>query len=181
MSQYRKSPRLRDYDYSQAGAYFVTICTHLRKHLFGKVHEDEVHLSDFGQVALNRWQDLPNHYANIHLDDFVIMPNYIHGIIFLLDFQLAESRRQAVGDGLQTTLYETPLLKRHALPEIIREFKTYSARRINDLRESTGIPVWQRSFHDHIIRNEEDLNRIRGYIQTNPSRWTADTYYSDEV
>lgn len=169
----RKSPRLPDYDYSQTGGYFVTICTHQRQHLFGTVDDGVMILSQYGKLAEANWLALPEHYSHIHLDDYVIMPNHIHGIIFLIDEDV-----EAVGEGLQTRPYDNAKQpKRHGLSEIVRGFKTYSARRINEHRDSKGIPVWQRSFYDHIIRNEPDLNRIREYVQTNPARWQADTFY----
>jgi putative transposase len=106
------------------------------------------------------WNELPNHYPCVTCDTFVVMPNHIHGIIVVRD--------TIVGAGLK------PAPTRHGLPEIIRGFKTFSARRINDLRESPGIPIWQRNYYEHIIRNEEELARIREYTANNPLQWEND-------
>jgi putative transposase len=161
----RKSPRLQGYDYAGEGAYFVTICTQNRVHLFGDVVDDEMVLNTLGCIVETCWDDLPNHYNNIQLDAFVVMPNHIHGIIFISDGD--------VGAG-----FKPAPTKRHGLTEIVRGLKTFSARKINQLRDTPGISVWQRSFHDHIIRDPHGLDKIRAYIATNPARWHADSLFS---
>jgi REP element-mobilizing transposase RayT len=165
---HRRSIRLKDYDYKRAGIYFVTICIWQRECLLGNVVgagsqillniNDDIHkpaptnieLSRYGQVVQYNWNILPNKFNNVQLDEFVIMPNHIHGIIQL------------------TTSGEKPL------SEIIQSFKTSSARRINQLRDSRGIPVWQRNYYEHIIRNDEALQKIRKYIVNNPLSWEQD-------
>jgi putative transposase len=175
----RRSPRLQGYDYSQSGAYFVTICTQNRVHLFGDVVDGEMVLNTLGCVVETCWDDLPNHYNHIELDAFVIMPNHMHGIIFI-----SGGDGVGVGEGLKPSLTKpsltkpSPTTKRHGLTEIVRGFKTFSARKINQLRDTPGTPVWQRSFHDHIIRDVKGLNAIRQYIATNPLRWHDDSLYS---
>ena len=153
-SPQRKSPRLQGYDYASEGAYFVTICTQNRVHLFGEVVDGEMMLNTLGCVVETCWDDLPTHYNNIQLDAFVVMPNHVHGIIFI-----------SGGDDDV----------RHGLTEIVRGFKTFSARKINHVRDTPGTAIWQRSFHDHIIRDARGLNNIRAYIATNPARWHADS------
>jgi REP element-mobilizing transposase RayT len=169
----RKNPlRLPGYDYAAAGAYFVTICTHERAHLFGTVTDDAMVLNTLGHVIETCWDDLPNHYHHIALDAFVVMPNHVHGIIIISD--------DGVGEGFKpspTTNQPAPT-KRHDLPEIVRGFKTFSARWINALRATPGMPVWQRGYHDHIIRDPPDLDRLRAYIATNPARWHEDSLYT---
>jgi putative transposase len=171
----RKSPRLPDTDYTQQGGYFVTICTHDRKHLFGHIDKTGVmHCNEFGEIVWDCWHDLPNHYQNIELGEFVVMPNHVHGIIFMIDdTDLGEEKR----DGLKPS----PTEKRHGLPEIVRALKTFSARRINQKRGVKGVAMWQRTFHDHFIRNETELNTLREYVLHNPARWAADLYFSDEA
>jgi putative transposase len=150
----RKSPRLPDYDYSQEGVYFVTICLqNPRVHLFGRVIEGEMWLNNFGAIVWHCWQDLPNHYDHIDLDAFIVMPNHIHAIILIV------SQHQ------------------YGLSEVVRALKSYSAKRINKQRNTTGTKIWQRSFHDHIIRNEADLNRLREYTIYNAAKWRVDTFY----
>jgi putative transposase len=166
----RKSPRLRDYDYGQEGAYFVTICTHNREAIFGDVVNGEMQLSSCGAIIQKCWDDLPKHYVNIELDMFVVMPNHVHGIGVIV------GEIGLVGEGLKPspTAFAN---NKHGLTEIVRGFKTFSARRINKLRDTPGARVWQRSFHDHIIRSERELNTLRQYIEYNPARWEADRYY----
>jgi REP element-mobilizing transposase RayT len=159
---HRKSIRVPGYDYSQSGAYFVTIVTYQRECLFGEVVDGEMFLNKNGQIVEYAWNDLPNHYPHVDLGTYIIMPNHFHGIIFLLD---------TVGAGLRPA--PTSQQKRHGLPEIVRALKSFSARRINEHLNSPGVPVWQRNFYDHIIR-DDDLNRIHLYIQDNPLNWATD-------
>jgi putative transposase len=156
----RKDLRLRHYDYTQAGAYFITLCVCHRACLLGVVRDDSVHLSASGDMVAEVWADLPNYYANLALDAFVIMPNHIHGIIFLSN----------AGAGFKPAQTGT----NHALPEIVRGFKTFSAKRINVLRQMSGTPVWQRNYFEHVIRNETELLQVRQYIENNPAQWALD-------
>ena len=169
---HRRSIRLKEYDYSRAGAYFVTICTHNREYLFGNVVNDEMVLSEYGKIVENVWYNLTGHYQNIKLDKFIVMPNHIHGIIVLIDVDI-------VGAGLKPA--PTDLTKYYPLSEIIRAFKTFSARHVNELRKTPGIPVWQRNYHEHIVRNENELNRIREYIINNPLQWQFDRENPDRI
>ncbi|MFH1023991.1 MAG: transposase [Planctomycetota bacterium] len=160
----RRSIRLKGYDYAQAGAYFMTVCAHERRCVFGDVVDGEMRLNDAGCIVRTVWDALPEHYPHVQLDEFVIMPNHIHGIIVLSD----------VGAGLKPA---PTLEKRHGLPEIVRAFKSFSARRINESCRTRGIPVWQRNYYEHVIRNDDDLNDIRSYIAANPAGWAADEYH----
>jgi putative transposase len=147
----RRSLRLPAYDYSQAGAYFITVCTHARIMLFGEVIGDDMRLNDSGTLVKQTWDNLPAHYDGIDLDAFIVMPNHVHGIIILADEPKA----------------------RYAIPEIVRGFKTFSARRVNESGGRRGA-LWQRSYYEHVIRDEKALNRIRDYIAHNPARWADD-------
>ncbi|WP_222842613.1 transposase [Thermoflavifilum thermophilum] len=172
---------MRGYDYSSAGAYFITICTHNRECLFGDIVDGEMRLNEWGRIVEWTWYDLPNHVANITLDIFVVMPNHFHGIIIITDTVVGAG---SVGAGSVRAGSEpapTPantIQKRYGLPEIIRQFKTFSARRINEHRQTPGQPVWQRNYYEHIIRDDDDLNRIREYIINNPLKWESDEHYS---
>ena len=150
----RRRNRLPDYDYSAAGAYFVTIVTHHREPMLGDVADTVMNLSRFGEVADSCWRELPDHYRHASLDAWIVMPNHVHGVIVLAE------------DGGGT--------KRHGIPEIVRGFKTFSARRINEHRNTPGLPVWQRSYYDHIIRDDVDLHDVRQYIDRNPAVWADD-------
>ncbi len=150
---HRRSIRLKGYDYSQAGAYYVTIVAWRREHVFGDIVNAEMQLNKFGQIVQYAWYDLPKHYPHVELDTFCIMPNHVHAIIVLND---------------------DPAVKRHPLSEVVRAFKSFSARRINSLRNSQGIPVWQRNYYEHIIRNHEDYLSKSNYIMDNPLNWEND-------
>jgi putative transposase len=159
--------------YRGAGAFFVTICVQDRVMLFGKMVDGQNKLNEFGKMVAYTWNDLSNHHPHIHLDEFVIMPNHIHGIIFIDDFKWNH-----VGAGSVRTVSEPAPTrtqpKQHGLPEIIRQFKTFSARRINNARQTPGIHVWQRNYYEHIVRDENELHRIRKYIIENPLHWDSD-------
>ena len=128
-----------------------------------------MHLSEAGRLAQAVWEDLPHHYPHVQIDVWVIMPNHMHGIVILAEAQATEDDMPVdVGAGLK------PAPTRHGLPEILRAFKTFSARRINALHNTVGTPFWQRNYYEHIIRNEAALNRIRQYIADNPARWAED-------
>jgi putative transposase len=156
----RKSPRLPTYDYTSNGAYFVTTCVQNREVLLSVIEQETVKHSVLGEIVQTAWFDLPNHYPHIELDAFIIMPDHIHGIIWLHDMPVGDG----VGDGLR------PSPTKHGLTEIVRALKSFSARRINEARGTQGQPFWQRGFYDHIVRVENDLEQIRQYILENPQR-----------
>jgi putative transposase len=162
----RKRIRLPFYDYSTPGAYSFTICVHEREPLLGRVNGETVELSAEGRIALAVWNNLPNHYPHIVLDEFVIMPNHIHGIIFLHDDDNDSHGRGGLSVPAQPS--------RVSFTEIIRFFKTESAKRINRHRGTPGHPVWQRSFHERVLRDDTDLYETRRYIHNNPAHWSLD-------
>jgi REP element-mobilizing transposase RayT len=169
----RHSPRLRGYDYSQAGMYFVTACTRERVCSFGDIIDGGMYPNDAGKIVWMVWDALPEHYPHIAADIFVVMPNHVHGIVVIEPgFKPAptdERTPPVVGAGLKPAP-----TARHGLSEIMRAFKTFSSRRINEMRETPGVKVWQRNFWERVIRNDEELSRIREYIQNNPAQWTLD-------
>jgi len=186
---HRRSLRLKGYDYSQQGAYFITICTQNREYLFGDVVDGDIILNEFGEIVKYTWFDLPNHIGNIALDDFIVMPNHIHGIIIIVgagprpaqnkkpiqngqraDLERADLERA----GLERAGLEPAPTRDFGLSEIVRQLKTFSAKRINRIRNMTGFPVWQRNYYDHIIRDEDEMKQIREYIHTNPQNWDID-------
>ena len=151
----RKQRRLEGYDYSQAGAYFVTLVCNFR----------ELILADPGarRAVEESWLWLAK-YGHVRLDHFVVMPNHLHGVVFLVESSSGGSRTATTG----YREYRKPLGR------IIGAFKTVSTQRVNALRNTPGAPVWQRDFFDRIIRNEAELNRIRQYILDNPANWNLD-------
>lgn len=150
------SLRLGNYDYSQNGAYFITICTRDRECFLSEITNNVLHLNPFGLVVNNVWKDLPKHYPEIQLDSFVIMPNHVHAVILI----------NSVGAGRRPAHI--------SLSEAIRTFKSISSRQINKVRDNLGYAVWQRGYYDRIIRDDGELNRIRTYIEGNPENWQTD-------
>ena len=167
---HRRSIRLKGYDYAQPGAYFVTICTFQRQCLFGDVADGELYLGEFGHIVLQCWGDLVNHYPNVILDVFITMPNHVHGIVVLGD----AATERPVGAGLKPALPTPAPTKLLGLPEIVRGFKSFSSRRINETRNTPGVPVWQRNYYEHVIRDAQELDAVRHYISDNPAKWARD-------
>jgi putative transposase len=172
---HRRSIRLQGYDYSQPGMYFVTVCTEERELLFGEVVKEAMVENEYGEVARTCWEEIPHHFQRAELDVFVVMPNHVHGILIIAD----KIRTSPTSVGAQ---HAAPLSWRASRPNvspgslgaIIRSFKSATTKRINNLRATPYVPPWQRGYYEHVIRNEDDLRRIREYILTNPLRWELD-------
>jgi putative transposase len=256
----RRSIRLRGYDYSTAGMYFITLCTHQRECLFGEISDGVMQLNALGEIVQAHWMRLPKHHSHLQLDAFIVMPNHFHGILVLthdhpthgpvgagladtimvstdsestkpalpysdtisdtimisadpektkpafpystdsensIDSDTTQSihTNQSQHSGgiragsIETFLDEshsilakpapTQTLNRKGIPEILRGFKTFSARRINEKRRMQGTPVWQRNYYEHIIRNDPSLQTIQTYIRNNPKSWQTDCLYPD--
>ncbi len=165
---YRRSIRLKEYDYAHAGAYFVTICAYNGESLFSKIIDGKMRLNEWGHVVEDCWNEVPRHFKNIELDAFVVMPNHMHGIIIITD---------SVGARHASPL-QIPQNQRRPKPKslgaILGSFKSAVAKRINKIRATPGTPVWQRNYYEHIIRSDESVNRIREYILANPLTWRLD-------
>lgn len=177
---HRRSIRLNDYDYSQAGLYFVTIVTQGRVPLFGEVVDGEVRLNRYGEIIQKWWDALPGHFSNVETGAFVIMPNHVHGIIIIGD-----DRRgtvpvpQEIKDGIpvpqETQGGGTPPLQKRTLGQIVAYFKYQSTKEINALKGGPVTKCWQRNYYEHIIRNQQDLELTWLYIESNPAQWDKDT------
>lgn len=151
---HRRSIRLREWDYATPGAYAVTLCTYGRAHLFGKVADGKIELSDTGRMIQCVWLGLPEHLPGLQPDSFVIMPNHIHAIVLLGTAGQAEGRGQSPA--------------RTSLSDLVRRFKTLTTRLCGRGR------LWQRNDYEHIVRNDEDLIHARRYIEENVARWATD-------
>jgi len=147
----RRSARLKGYDYSQPGAYFVTMCVRGKRCELGEVEGEEIYLSDIGNIMEDCWLSLDTLHAYLELDEWKIMPNH------------------------------TKHIKRKPLGRILGAFKTMSTKRINLLLNTPGKQFWQRGYYDHIIRNREELDRIRKYIFENPLKWELDEYHPSKL
>ena len=164
----RHSLRINGYDYTQVGAYFITVVTRNRTCVFGDVLNGESVLNVSGRIVQTVWNELPVHFRPIGLDEFVVMPNHVHGIIMINDAQ-----RASVGAQHAAPLHQ-PYVKPGSLGAIVRSFKSAVSKRVNETHEGRPLRLWQRNYYEHIIRNEESLLHIREYIASNPSRWSMD-------
>jgi putative transposase len=181
----RHSIRLPGYDYSQPGAYFVTLVTHHRECSLGEISAWKMRLSLAGAAAAAILQVLPAHFM-VELDAWVVMPNHLHAILVLLNPE-GEASRQGWGhqqnlndwDALHLCTQVSPLPPRGtirgSLGAIVQNYKSIAARRINAARGSPGSVVWQRNYYEHIIRSKVDYEHIWEYIQNNPRCWAEDT------
>ncbi|MCB0728074.1 MAG: transposase [Ignavibacteriae bacterium] len=155
----RKRLRLENYDYSLSGMYFVTICIKDRKNLFGKIENDNMILNELGKIAKNNWLEIPDHFPDIFLDEYTVMPNHLHGIVGI------DKRNDNL---IPISTDRTKML----LSKVIQQYKGAVTREFKKISPNTL--KWLRSFHDHIIRNERELNNIRSYIRNNPKNWNTD-------
>jgi REP element-mobilizing transposase RayT len=159
----RKPTRKPDLDYTRLGFYFVTICTKEKEEILGKVIGENIALNDYGRIVWECWLALPDHYSCCRLHEFVIMPNHVHGIIEItVGFNVGAGLRPARSSPHPASL-----------SEIIRAFKAFSARTINQ-KYPDGLFQWQRSFHDRVIRDKGELAAISRYIAENPRHWSND-------
>ena len=166
-----ESTRLKNWDYSSNGYYFITICTKNRNHLFGNIRYDEMQLSEIGKIVLQYWKDIPNHFLSVRLDNFIIMPNHIHGIITIGNQDLKTPKLGVSTIGTNKNRYWNS----GNLGVIVNQYKrkcTIESRKIDPYFG------WLPRYHDHIIRNNDELIRIRKYIQNNPLNWKEDNFYA---
>lgn len=166
---HRRSIRLKKYDYSQKGAYFVTICTNQKKCVLGGVEDSGIVLNEIGQIVQKTWTKLSMYYTGVDIDKFVVMPNHLHGIIILTDYcRGGVTPPCSMGEA-------TSPLREPTLGQIVAHFKYRTTKSINQISNTLGNRIWQRNYYEHIIRNEDDLSEIREYIITNPLKWEMDS------
>lgn len=162
---HRRNLRLPEFDYSQPGAYFVTIVTQDRKLLFGEVLNKEMILNEAGRMVTEIWRAIPEHFSNVELGEFVVMPNHIHGIITITNLG---------------TTHASPLPKLTNGPKpgsigaIVGSFKSATSKRSKELTKSHNHHLWQRNYYEHVIRNERVYQAIYDYILANPENWEKD-------
>jgi len=176
---HRRSIRLPGYDYTQPGAYFITIVTHERMPSFGEIVDGEMRLNEYGQIVRAEWFQtaVVRPYVMLHPDEFVVMPNHVHGIIWIVDIGAAGMVGATRVGATRRVAPTTPTPRgpdAGSIGAIIGQFKSITAKRINALRDTPGAPVWQRNYYEHIIRDDHALARIRAYTQSNPQRWFDD-------
>lgn len=169
IKHHRKTIRIPRYDYSQPGYYLVTVCTKDREECFGNFENEQIKLSNIGIIAEQCVRDIPNHFNNAELDEFVVMPNHLHAIIVLRDSDGRGAINRAPTKG-GFAGNNNPMGK-HSLGEVIRWYKGRCAFEIHKIN---SVFSWQPDYYEHIIRNEQSLQRIREYIQNNPMQWELD-------
>jgi putative transposase len=172
-AHHRQSIRLRSYDYSQPGWYFITICTYERRMIFGDIVDGQMILNGTGKIVEKYWREIINPYHQVNLHDFVIMPNHLHGIIQFVGAQFIAPNLDLASDLNQGAINRAP-----TIGEIVRSFKARCTWAINKNMDMRGVPVWQRNYHEHIIRSQEAYSAITEYVRTNPQRWQEDTYHA---
>jgi putative transposase len=160
----RRSIRLKNYDYSKPGYYFLTICSFQKKFIFGNIEEGRVLLGPVGNFIEKCWTDIPKHFTGTGLDHFVVMPNHFHGILVIDRFRTGEACLAPTRDSKQKI----------GLAHIVGSFKSAVSKMVKDMNGRRGDPVWQRNYYEHVIRDEGDLNNIREYITNNPLQWALD-------
>ena len=179
---HRRSIRLKNYDYSQSGAYIITICTQHKECLFGDVVDGDMVLNEYGRIVESEWLKTPHVRPYVELDVFVVMPNHFHGILFIIKdevSQMSDNTNSAHGRGM---MHHAPTTNKrefskpiaHSLPTIVGGFKAAVTRQINRLRNTPGGTLWQPNYYETIIRSEYMLNTRRQYIASNPAKWDND-------
>lgn len=197
---HRRTLRLKDFDYSQAGAYFVTICTKKHQCLFGEIQQREMQLNAIGRVVSAQWQQLTSRFPDLELGEWVVMPNHIHGILIITGRGEACNGRGEASlkiKNVDAALFlpdASPLQSESIIADasplrptgttpgsvgaIIQNFKSVVSRKLSTQNEKRKGSVWQRNYYEHVIRNEGEFNAISDYIITNPQNWEKDTEYT---
>ena len=200
----RRNMRLRNYDYSQPGAYFVSICVQHRKCLFGTITDGKMQLNEIAQIVVECWKHIPQHFPSVKLGDYVIMPNHMHGIIAwdipkTISLHPSKNTRDRRGEVPSPTNRKnmtstsnrrgevpSPVNRKDKIPspslgKIVAYFKYQSTKHINQHNNISRTRIWQRNYHDHVIRDDKDLQRLRQYIQNNPMKWELDQLHPDNL
>lgn len=181
---HRRSYRLQGYDYSAPGAYFITLCTYQRQCLFGDIIDGQMQPNDFGQIVAEEWQKSSDIRQEIELDEWVLMPNHFHGIVWITspDSPMDVGAHRRAPLRTQSHPHQSAGIaerKPKSLSSLVAGFKAITTKRINQLRNAPGTPVWQRNYYDHIIRNQDALQTIQQYVQTNPQKWQIDQLHPE--
>lgn len=171
----RRTIRLQGYDYRQNGAYFVTICTYQQGRLFGFICEGKMVVNELGLIVTECWLEISQVRPHIELDAFVVMPNHLHGILSIFDQDTADDSAQLKGTADSSDSRRMSA----SLGVIIGQFKRAVTIMSKTLAQPPDQPLWQRSFYEHIIRNERSLDDIRTYIVENPAKWREDSLFMD--
>jgi putative transposase len=180
---HRRSIRLPGYDYSQSGAYFVTICAYQRQCIFGEIIDGQMCLNQCGAIIADEWQKSSVIRKEIELDAWIVMPNHFHGIVIIKNIvrKNCDHIVEANGDDDGGENARSPLqgMKPKSLSSLMAGFKSITTKKINILRDAATTPLWQRNYYEHIIRNPDAMYKIRQYIINNPVSWEIDQLHPD--
>jgi REP element-mobilizing transposase RayT len=169
---HRQSIRLRDYNYSQPGYYFLTICTYKKQCWFGEIKNDQMYINQIGKIVANEWLNTPKIRPNFQLDEWVIMPNHLHGIVIINErISGLVDEKITLWGARNAPLRQEP----NSISSFVAGFKSAATKRINLLRDNRDIPIWQRNYYESIIRDEQSLITIQEYIKNNPCQWQKDS------
>jgi REP element-mobilizing transposase RayT len=191
---HRQSIRLRGYDYSQPGSYFITLCTQNRECNLGEIINNQMKFTVRGFIIHEFWSKIPDHFPNVELDEFIVMPNHVHGIIVINDnFHEGGKHQQNHEEGGENNTAggqknpaggennpeggETPPLRKKTLGQVIAYYKYQTTKIINQVDDTPGLRMWQRNYYDRIIHHEKILELARQYIFQNPFRWDKDPHH----
>jgi len=180
MNHQRKSIRLQGFDYASVGAYFVTICTNERACLFGEIIDGKIILNEIGKMVQRHWNSISKHFQNVIMDEFIMMPNHMHRIITIFDDVGAKhSQKDTSVNKIVLSENASPLqipagTKHQSLSAIVQNFKSITSRKFNKMKRTSPAKLWQRNYYEHVIRDEDELKRIREYIFNNPLKWELD-------
>jgi REP element-mobilizing transposase RayT len=178
---HRRSIRLKHFDYSSRGAYFLTICVHNRSCLFGEVCDGKVHLNERGKMIDETWRGLPRYLPGLTIDQSVVMPNHLHGIVWVgARPEGSEGRTQRSAP----TEDDSPPTSAPTFPQVVQRFKTFTTNEYAKRVRTSHWPafsgrLWQTNYFEHIIRDDPSLESIRYYIENNPARWASDAENPD--
>ncbi len=178
---HRRSIRLKGYDYSQSGLYFITICTQNREHIFGTIENGKISLNEYGNIVKNEWIRTPKIRKEIELHEYIVMPNHIHGIVEITDGRGDVYYRRGDRPVAPTTTLIAPMVKsgpkQNSIGSLIAGYKSSVTKQINILRGKPGVSIWQRNYYEQIIRNKRSYYQISEYIKSNPGKWQNDKYH----
>lgn len=184
MKKDRKSIRMKQYDYSTPEYYFITICSLNRDRIFGEIKNEEFITSNIGMIVKKNWFEIPEHFNNVRLDEFILMPNHLHGILELKEVLSSNVGVQYIEPNKSEEIFmqynqvnEYQKMIPKSLGSIIRAFKASVTKEVR--RNNFGIDIWQKNFYEHVIRNEKLLDNIREYIKENVFLWEKDKYFFD--
>ncbi len=175
---HRRTIRLPGYDYSRAGAYFITICTQNKLRLFGEIVDGEMRLNEAGVMVQTVWEEIPRFYPGIDIDVFQMMPDHVHGIVILEDSTEPMVSKNPAGASPRGCPSGDQISHAMSLPDVVHRFKTMTTKRyVDGVKQNDWLPfpgkLWQRNYYERVIRDEEALDRIRKYIIANPGKWNG--------